>query len=293
MGKRIFTLVLVVVVGVLAGVGIVAKQAREPLMRELLRQQATLIQSQRRIEKMITSEIESEENFDEAGGDRIPAVLQRQRDLEARVETLEAQMKGFQAVLKPSKGSGGDVRQAPPEDLSKVYDIPAAHSPVRGSKDAPVTIVEFVDFQCPFCARFHPPVTEVLKAYPDRVNYILKNFPLSFHPQAKPAAKAAFAAGEQGKYWEMADTLLENGKALSEGKYEEFAGKLGLDVKKFMDDYKNKDAQWEEYIRKDMTLASQVDVRGTPTFYINGRKTNARDFDSFKSEIDRILNKGK
>jgi len=150
--------------------------------------------------------------------------------------------------------------------------------------------VEFVDFQCPFCARFHPPLNEVLKAYPKQVNYVVKNFPLAFHPQARPAAKVAFAAGEQGKYWEMVDALLENGSSLSEAKYNELAESLGLNVKKFMADYKNKDEQWEDYIQKDIALASQVNVRGTPTFYLNGKKTNARDVNGFKREIDQILN---
>jgi len=119
---------------------------------------------------------------------------------------------------------------------------------------------------------------------------MLKNFPLSFHQEAKPAAKAAFAAGEQGKYWEMADAIVENGKSLNAAKYEELAKNLGLNIKKFKADYESKDAQWEDYIQKDMALAVQVNVRGTPTFYINGKKTTARDVSSFKREIDQILN---
>ena len=122
---------------------------------------------------------------------------------------------------------------------------------------------------------------------------ILKNFPLSFHQEAKSAAKAAFAAGEQGKYWEMVDVLLENGRSLGETKYEEFAKDLGLDVAKFKDDYAKKDKKWEKYIQADMDLAQKINVRGTPTFYINGRKTNARDFNSLKKEIDQILNEKK
>jgi protein-disulfide isomerase len=288
MQKRILTLILVVIIGILAGVGIVRKQAREPLLRELLKGQDIILQAQRRLE----AKLGSSEGATGSPALQDTAIAQRLQDAENRLSVLEANWKGLQGNLNQINANAGAARQAPPaEDLSKVHTIPVVHSPVRGNKKASVTIVEFVDFQCPFCARFHPPISEVLKAYPNDVNYILKNFPLSFHQQARIAAKAAFAAGEQGKYWEMADALLENGKALSEEKFKETAGNLGLNVEKFMDDYKNKDAQWEKWIQEDMDLAQTVDVRGTPTFYINGQKTNARDFSSFKSEIDKILNK--
>ena len=199
-------------------------------------------------------------------------------------------MKNFQA---PSPKAAQQPSAVPSEDYSKVYTIDIAHSPIRGNPKAAVTIVEFVDFQCPFCQRFYPPVQEVLKAYPKEVNYILKNFPLSFHPQARPAAKAAFAAGEQGKYWEMVDLLLQNAASLSEEKFQELAQQLKLNVDKFLKDYKEKDAKWEELINKDMSLGGQVDVRGTPTFYINGRKTLARDLNAFKAEIEKIFNEEK
>ncbi len=290
MQKRIFTLILVVVIGIFAGVSIVKKQAREPVLRELLKNQNIILQAQRRLEKKLTSG----EDITGALVLQDSTAARRLENIEKRLSALEADWKGLQGGLKQAKGSAGNTRQAPPpEDLSKVYDIPVAHSLVKGNKKAPITIVEFVDYQCPFCARFHPPVTEVLKAYPKEVNYVLKNFPLSFHKQARPAAKAAFAAGEQGKYWEMADALLENGKSLSEEKFKELAGNLGLNVEKFMNDYRSKDAQWEKYIQADMDLAQQVGVRGTPTFYINGKKTNARDVNSFKTEIDKILNEQK
>ena len=106
-------------------------------------------------------------------------------------------------------------RQAPPApDLNKVHDIPVAHTPIIGKQSAKITITEFVDFECPFCARFHPPIVQILEAYPDDVRYVLKNFPLNFHPNAKPASKAALAAAEQGKYREMVDELIANGRNL-------------------------------------------------------------------------------
>ena len=283
-------MILVVLVGVLAGVGIVTKQARDPLLRELIQKQNQILANLSKLEQGLGSG----QNVLASGGPQVVSLLQAQQSLEARIIALETQLKGIQAVFQQAQAGGnqGNVPPPPPqEDLSRVYEISVAHSPVKGNKNAPVTIVEFVDFQCPFCARFHPPIKEVLNAYPDKVNYVLKNFPLDFHPQARPAAKAAFAAGEQGKYWEMVDALLESGRELSEEKHKELAEKLGLNINRFLNDFKNKDAQWEEYIQKDIALGGQIDVRGTPTFYINGRKTNARDFNSLKLEIDQILNK--
>ena len=280
MERKIFTIILVAIVGVLAGVGIVSKQAREPLLRQLVESQKDILEWQNKIE----GKIAPAQGSGAAGSPQIAALIQTQQSLETRIAALEAKLNKLQQA-------GADAQQGPPpEDLSKVYDMPVAHSPVKGDKNAPVTIVEFVDFQCPFCARFHPPVNEALKAYPKNVNLMVKNFPLNFHPEARPAAKAAFAAGEQGKYWEMVDALLENGRELGEAKYKELAGKLGLDVNRFLKDWKEKDAQWEDYIEKDIALGAQVSVRGTPTFFLNGRKTNARDFQSLKSEIDAILN---
>lgn len=283
MEKRIVTLTLVAVVAIVLGVGIVSKQTRDPLLREILQQQSEILDTQDEISKKLDTSKDSGSNLGTSA--TIFEVLRKQQALEQRIAKLEAQLAGG---ARPTNPQG-----PPPEDLSKVYDIPVAHTYVIGKKDAPVTITEFVDFQCPFCARFHTPTIEVLKNNPDKVNVLIKNFPLSFHPQARPAAKAALAAGEQGKYGEMATALLENGNALSEDKFKELAKGLGLNVDKFMKDFKDKDAQWEEIINKDMSLGSEVGVQGTPTFFINGKKTNARDVASMQAAVDQILQEKK
>ena len=180
-------------------------------------------------------------------------------------------------------------QQPPSEDLNKVYNIPVGVSSVLGKNDAPVTIVEFSDFQCPFCGRFYSFIKDVLAAYPNQVRVIVKNFPLPFHPNARPAAKLAMAANEQGKFQGMMESLLINGGDVSDDKVKGYAKSLGLNYNKLMADYKNKDAQWEKQIQDDMQLATSVDVHGTPTFYLNGRKTNARDISSIKAQIDPIL----
>ena len=119
----------------------------------------------------------------------------------------------------------------------------------------------------------------------------IKNFPLSFHPNALPAAKAALAANEQGKYIEMVELLLSNGGDAGDAKLKDYAKQLGLNEQKLKDDIKNNDARYSVQIKDDQALGAQVDVRGTPTFYINGKKTSARDFSGFKTEIDALLAK--
>ncbi len=203
-----------------------------------------------------------------------------------RLDNIEKALKALDAKLG---GARQAAPQPPSEDMNKVYTIDIGSSPIKGKKDAPVTIVQFTDLQCPFCARFYPPLEEVLKAYPDKVKVVIKNFPLSFHPNARPAAKLALAAQEQGKYYPMFELLLQSGADVSEAKVKEYAKTLNLNYDRLMKDLKSHEAEYEKIIVEDMQLAERVDVHGTPTFYINGKKTSARDFNSYKTEIDQIL----
>ena len=181
--------------------------------------------------------------------------------------------------------------EMPTEDPNKIYTIDLTGAPLKGDPEATVTIVEFSDIQCPFSQRFHPVFAEAVEAYPTGVNYVFKNFPLSFHPEAKPAIKALLAAKEQGKYWEMLEFLMQNGKELSAEKYKELAGQLELDLVKFENDLKEKESEYEALIQKDVEQAASANVRGTPTFYINGKKTSARTVEDIKKEIDSLLEK--
>ena len=210
-----------------------------------------------------------------------------QKKLELRLGELESEVKGLNVSLKKMEKEFDSFQGK--EDYAKVYDIDIGNSAVLGPKDAPVTIVEFVDFQCPYCARFHPLVLEALKAYPDKVKAVIKNFPLPFHKEALPAAKAAFAAGEQGKYWEMANAILIDNSNLNEKAYRSLAKKIGLNSAKFQKDIKEKDGLWQGHIQKDIALGNKIDVRGTPTIYINGRKSQSRNIESFKEEIEAVL----
>lgn len=187
------------------------------------------------------------------------------------------------------KVSGRAPSAAPAIDPNNVHNIPIGNSPVKGDKNAPVTIVEFSDFQCPYCAQLLPTLKEVLKAFPKKVKLIYKQYPLPFHAQAKNAAKASLAAGEQGKFWEMHDIIFENFTKLSPEKFVEFAGQIGLDVAKFTADY-NSD-KYEKQIQEEIALGNSVGVTGTPTLFVNGKRMMRRSLNDFKEAINNELEK--
>ena len=126
----------------------------------------------------------------------------------------------------------------------------------------------------------------MLKAYPNDVNFVYKNYPLpaTMHPNALPAAKSSVAAGKQGKFWEMHDIMFQNNRELGFDKLKEYAGKIGLDVDRWEKDYNSPDVQQE--IDKEMALARTAQVTGTPTFFINGKLVTNRSFDGFKAMIE-------
>lgn len=212
------------------------------------------------------------------GKDRIAKLENAQTELIVKLEAVEKDQDAIMKLLKPRQ---------PEVDANKVYNLPVGNSSVKGSKDAAVAIVEFSDFQCPYCSKLQPTLKEVLKAYPIDVKLIFKDFPLPFHQQAQNAARAAHAAGEQGKYWEMHYMIFENFNMLSEEKFKEFASKIGLDIKKFMADYSSN--KYDRQIEDDRQLALSAGVRGTPTLFINGKRMQGRSFNDFKEAIDTIL----
>jgi protein-disulfide isomerase len=177
--------------------------------------------------------------------------------------------------------------QAPAPGAVQKVDV-RPDDPVRGNPRAPVTIVLFSDFQCPFCARVGPTLDEVERAYGDKVRIVWKHQPLPFHQQALPAAEAAEAAREQGKFWQMHDRLFASQRELSPDAYGRIARELGLDVKKFEAAVQSGKARAR--IQQDQQLASQVGAQGTPTMFVNGeRVVGAVPFAQLKAVIDRQL----
>jgi protein-disulfide isomerase len=169
------------------------------------------------------------------------------------------------------------------------HDIPLANAYVRGPKDTPVTIVEFSDFQCPYCAQAAALVDQILGAYPQNVNFVYKNFPLPMHPNADPAARAALAAGKQGKFWEMHDELFRHSGDLSSQTIHSLAEKLHLDISKFEADMDSPAVK--QQVDVEVRQGKVAGVRGTPSFFINGRSAQARSFEGFRAMIEEELKK--
>jgi protein-disulfide isomerase len=217
----------------------------------------------------------------------VEAVQATQKEILAKLEKIE---KDQATILARVQAQPAAAR--PQADPGQVHEIPIASSYVRGPKDAPVTITMFSDFQCPFCAQATPIVDEVLKAYPKDVNFVMKQFPLKqIHPQAEPAARAALAAGKQGKFWEMHDELYKNSRTLSPETFKRLAEELGLDVQKFQADMDSE--ALKKQVDEEFTLGQKVNVRGTPTFFINGKLALNRSVDGFKAQIEEELKKKK
>jgi len=180
----------------------------------------------------------------------------------------------------------------PEVDPNKVYDIPAGSSPFKGPANAPVIITEFSDFQCPFCSQAAGLLEQVVKDYPKDVKFIYKQFPLtSIHPFAMDASKAALAAAKQGKFWEMHDHLFANNRALQKDKLSEYAKAIGLDVAKFEADMNAPDVQAQ--VQEEMRQASNAQVTGTPTIFVNGKRLMNRSPEGFHAAIDQILKEKK
>ncbi len=153
-----------------------------------------------------------------------------------------------------------------PEQAKVKFEL--AGRPMKGKETAKVTIVEFSDFECPYCAKATPGVEQILAAYPDDVKLYFLHFPLSFHQKAMPAAVASECAHKQGKFWEMHDELFAAQHSLTEEHFKEAATKRGLDLVAF--EGCMKDPAIAATIKSDMVQAEAAGVQGTPSFYING-----------------------
>ena len=177
-------------------------------------------------------------------------------------------------------------------DPNKRYTVDTKGSPAMGPDTAPVTIVEFSDFQCPFCGRVGPTLKQIKKEYGDQVRIVFKHQPLDFHAKAPAAHAAAEAAHRQGKFWEMHDKIFAEQKAMSPEKYVEYAAELELDVEQFQKDVASADVK--KKVDADKKEAAKLGSTGTPGFFINGLNLKgAKPFEAFKEVIDKELKKTK
>ena len=196
-------------------------------------------------------------------------------------------------------GTSGVAEEAQAADVKIADDVERFKVPVtsaqpsKGPSDALVTIVEFSEFQCPFCARVLPTMKQIEETYGDKVRIVWRNNPLAFHNNAAPAAAVAmeaFAEGGNDKFWELHDVLFQNQKALGRADLEKYAKAAGLDmdkVKKALDE-----GTHAKVISEDQAVANTFGARGTPYFFVNGRQLRgAMPFPSFKAVIDEEIAK--
>ena len=211
--------------------------------------------------------------------------------LRKEVHLLRSDMRMLANALKGNARPAAKVPSKRKPD-TKIYDIAVGKSPVLGSKDAPVTITEFVDLQCPYCVREYAKVQEIVKAYDGKVKVVFKHYPLSFHVKAKPAhAAVELALQEKGNdaFWKMHDMIMAEPKKLEIADLRGYAVKLGLNLKNFDKTMADK-AAIDKLLATDKDLAKKCGVRGTPTVMINGLKLADRSIEAYKKRIDEILN---
>ena len=218
----------------------------------------------------------------------------KRRDFHATLTVLALAVGVFLGYLVWGTGSTGSVQAAAidtPTEAPKIvrYDIPVDGSPSTGPEDAPIVIVEFSDYQCPFCQKWHDEVYEsLLAAYPGKIKFVYRNLPLtSIHPDAFPAAEAALCAGDQNAYWQFHDKLF-SGKTLGSKVYIQYAEGLGLNMVSFESCITNR--KYKDIVQRDSDFAVDLGVRSTPTFFINGiAVVGAQPLDVFKQVIDKEL----
>ncbi len=215
-----------------------------------------------------------------------------------REETGKSGNELYAAIVEYNKENAGGGAEAPTPEREPAADEPTVidedalsvgDSYFKGAEDAPVTIYEFSSFQCPFCARGGETMKQILERYDGQVKLVYKNFPLPFQQQSEPAARAALAAGEQGKFWEMHGALFDNQQRLAQdGIFEELARNIGLNMDQFKADFESEAIA--EQVKAEQREGQSVGVRGTPAFFVNGEMVSgAQPVDAFARIIDRHL----
>lgn len=192
-----------------------------------------------------------------------------------------------QAAPAPAPTAAAPARAGRP-DPGRRYSVKTSGAPSKGAKQPKITLVEFSDFQCPFCSRVTPTLAQIEKEYGDRIEIVFKHLPLRIHPKAPAAHAAAEAAHRQGKFWEMHDLIFANQREMSPEKYEEYAAQIGLNVERFKKDTASSDVK--KRVDSDAAEAASLGITGTPAFLVNGRYlSGAQPFDAFKRLIDEEL----
>ncbi len=219
---------------------------------------------------------EHKDHFRNLPFEKVAPAVKRQLQAQKQV----AAMQEFTKNLREELGFENKL-EAPHFDLT-------AKGPIQGPADAPVTLVEFADYECPFCKASEPVVQQVLARYPTQVKLVFKNFPIDSHPKARPAAEAALCAEEQGKFWEFHNALFEKSPQIAPEQLGAIATELGLDGAKLDECAKAK--RFSSKIDADLAEGKKAGVAGTPAFFVNGVSiASGRTVDEFAKAIDAEL----
>ncbi len=198
-----------------------------------------------------------------------------------------------QMTVSSQPTTQASVAQAPAQTQAPQYvryEIPAEGFPSLGPEDAPIVMVEFSDFQCPFCKRFHDETSQaLLAAYPDKIRFVYRHLPLtSIHPNAFPAAEAAMCANDQNSFWQYHDAIFSDQQNLGPEMYPQIATTLGLDMTTFQDCLTSE--KYKDAVQKDLDFALKLGVNSTPTFFLNGLAVvGAQPLEAFTQLIDKEL----
>jgi protein-disulfide isomerase len=179
---------------------------------------------------------------------------------------------------------------------AEIAKIESGGAGIRGEENAPITIVEFSEYQCPFCGKYvEDAYAEIWKEYEDKIRYIFRDYPLGFHSHAQKLAEAARCAGDQGQYWEMHDLVFAKSEEWTNkedisSNLNNYLNELGLDKNGFNNCLES--GKYTQAVKDDFQLGTEIGVNGTPTFFINGQKlVGAQPFSKFKEIIDAELAK--
>lgn len=201
----------------------------------------------------------------------------------------EQERQKVEQALSETLRKGANIRLLISEPEAPVQVISVDDDPSRGNANAPVTVVEFTDFQCPACAAMQPVLEEVLKSYGEKVRFVVRDFPLPVHANARKAAEAANAANAQGKFFEYADLLFKRQDALDVPSLKKYATEMGLARPRF--DAELDSGKYAAEVKHDIDDGDIYGVNGTPTIFVNGVVLNALSPDALRGAIDRALAK--
>jgi protein-disulfide isomerase len=219
------------------------------------------------------------------GPDTATCTMVKDRTKEFPPERCDEMMKHYPEVVADLKRQEDKNKPLTADKIAMMTNGAVA---AFGPTDSRVTIVEFSDFQCPYCSRAATATHQIKEKYGDKIRFVFRQFPLSFHQNAHVAAEASMAANAEGKFWEFHDKLFENQQALDRPSLERVAQELGLNVatfKKALDD-----KTYAAAVDADLALGGQVAVDGTPTMFLNGKRVlDATSFETLSQQIDAAL----